>query len=219
GRLETLDEVPGDDPARQPAPCEPGHALGHALRTDPPQKAAQAHVRADEAQLALVLRQLQVVHTYDLGAVGVDDLLVEEVASEAERLGRKVRVGGVFEARAEAEVSDLLREVGPAHDLLTVRRGKDRPLSGRELTLRDDRDVRELTHLVAVRLDDPAVLYLRQVRHRAKAYSAAIRRGRGRAQVERAPGVGPLGPKRHAERSAKRRPFDRYNSYIPERPA
>ena len=129
-----------------------------------------------------MLGELQVVHAHDLRPVRIDDLLVEEVPREAERLGRKVRVGGVFEACAEAEVSDLLREVGPAHDLLTVRCGEDRPLRGRELPLRDDRDVRELTHLVAVRLDDPAVLYLRQVRHRAKAYSAAIRRGRGRAK-------------------------------------
>src|SRR5947208_4869750 len=111
-------------------------------------------------------------------------------------------------------MSDLLREVGPAHDLLTVRRGKDRPLRGRELPLRNDRDVRELTHLVAVRLDDPAVLYLRQVRHRAKAYSAAIRRGRGRAQGR---GPGARSDTRSGTRSDDLRPLQFVHPRAPSR--
>src|ERR1700674_1595022 len=41
--------------------------------------------------------------------------------------------------------------------------------------MRHYRDVRELTHLVAVRLDDPAVLYFRQVRHDAGSVTGTIR--------------------------------------------
>src|SRR5205814_6926303 len=99
----------------------------------------------------------------------------EEVASEAERIRRKLRVGRRLKAVAKPEVTDLLREIAPAQDLLARGRRDDGPLRGRELPLRHDRDVRELTHLVAVRLDNPAVLYFRQVRHDAGSVTGTIR--------------------------------------------
>src|SRR5207245_2968537 len=127
------------------------------------------------AKLPIDLGELQLGHAHDLGAVRVDDLLVQQVTGEAERLGRKLRIGGRLKAVAKAEVTDLLREIAPAHDLLTGRRREDGPLRGRELPLQHDRDVRELAHLVAVRLDDPAVLYFRQVRHDAGSATGTIR--------------------------------------------
>src|SRR5205809_1461997 len=45
----------------------------------------------------------------------------------------------------------------------------------RKLPLRYHRNVRELAHLVTVRLDHPAVLYLRQVRHDAPIVTGTIR--------------------------------------------
>src|SRR3981189_224538 len=81
-RLERLDQVPGDDAARELASGDPEHTLSQALGADAPQETAQTDVRADEAQLAVDLRELQVVHAHDLRAVGIDDLLVEQVAAE-----------------------------------------------------------------------------------------------------------------------------------------
>jgi hypothetical protein len=101
--------------------------------------------------------------------VRVDDLLVEKVPGEPKCLRRKLRVRGRLKAVAKTEVTDLLREVTPPHDPLARWGRKDRPLRGRELPLRHDRDVRELAHLVAVRLDHPTVLNFRQVRHDAEA--------------------------------------------------
>src|SRR5207248_9512317 len=111
----------------------------------------------------------------DFGPVRVDDLLVEEITSEAERLRRKLRIGGRLKAVANTEVTDLLREIAPAQDPLAGGCRDDGPLRGRELPLRPDRDVCELAHLVAVRLDNPAVLYFRQVRHDAGSVTGTIR--------------------------------------------
>src|SRR5439155_96561 len=86
-------------------------------------------------------------HAHDLGAMRVDDLLVQQVTGEAKRLGRKLRIGGRLKAVAKTEMTDLLREIAPAHDLLPGRRREDGPLRGRELPLRHDRDVRELARL------------------------------------------------------------------------
>ena len=95
----------------------------------------------------------------------VDDLLVEKVAREAEGIGWERRLGGGVEPAPEPEVPDLHGEIAPFDDLLAARRREDGPLSRRELTLWHQCDVGELSHLVAVRLDHPAVLDFRQVRH------------------------------------------------------
>src|SRR5207247_6492167 len=174
-RFEWLHQVPRDDPARQPPPGEPGDALGDGLGADPAEQTPEADVCADQAKLPVDLGELQIVHAHDLGAVRVDDLLVQQVTGEAKCLGRKLRIGGRLKAVAKTEMTDLLREIAPAHDLLPGRRREDGPLRGRELPLRHDRDVRELAHLVTVRLDHPAVLYLRQVRHDAASVTGTIR--------------------------------------------
>jgi len=83
-------------------------------------------------------------------------------------LGGQLLVGGVRQTRAQPEMPDLGRQVGPAQDLLTARRGEDRPLGRRKLPLGHHRDIRELSHLVAVRFDHPPVLDLGQIRHRAQ---------------------------------------------------
>src|SRR5207302_4992877 len=142
---------------------------------DPAEETTEAYIGATQAQLTVDLGELKIVHAYDCGAVRVDDLLVEEVAGGPKGFARRLGVGGRLKAVTKAEVTDLLREIAPAQDLLARRRRDDRPLRGRELPLRHDRDVRELTHLVAVRLDDPAVLYFRQVRHDAGSVTGTIR--------------------------------------------
>src|SRR5882762_8584903 len=99
--------MPRDDAAREPPPGEPGDALGDGLGADPAEEAAEAHVRAHQAQLTVDLGELKIVHAHDLRAVGVDDLLVEEVSGEPKRLCRKLRFGGRLKAVAKAEVTDL----------------------------------------------------------------------------------------------------------------
>src|SRR5207247_3312751 len=67
-RVERLDEVPGDDPARQAPPEE---ALGQTLRADAPQQPAQTDICPDEAELTLDVGELQVIHAHDLRAVRI----------------------------------------------------------------------------------------------------------------------------------------------------
>ena len=162
-RVERLDEVPRDDAARESLAKDP---LGEPFRADASQESAEPDVSAHEAQLPLDVGELKVVHAHDLRAVRVDDLLVHEIARETERIRGKRRVGDAADAPAQPEVPDLLRDVRPFHDLLAVARGDDGPLHGRELTLRHDGEVLERADLIAIRLDHPAVLDLREVRHR-----------------------------------------------------
>src|SRR2546427_7842605 len=134
--------MPRDDPARQLLTRESDDALGQTFRADPSQESAQPDVGADEAQLPVDLGELQIVHAHDLRAVRVDDLLVHEVAREAQRLLRQLRIRDRRKATAQSEVSDLLRELVPAYDSLALGRGEDRPLHRGELPLRYHREIR-----------------------------------------------------------------------------
>jgi hypothetical protein len=90
--------------------------------------------------------------------VRIDDLLVHEIARQAERALGQRRVGDALETTAQPEVADLLRELVPADDALAARGREDRPLHRRELALRDDREVCELRDLGAIRLDHASML-------------------------------------------------------------
>jgi hypothetical protein len=120
--LERLDQMPRDDPAREPPAGEPDDALGQRLGADATQLAAKPNVGANQAKLPIDVGELEVVHAHDLRAVGVDDLLVEEISGEPQGVWGKLRLGGRLKAVAKAEVTDLLREVAPTHDLLAGRR-------------------------------------------------------------------------------------------------
>src|SRR6266542_3193292 len=85
--------MPGDDPARQFLPGDADETLRETLGTDTSKESAETNIRADQAQLTLHLRELQIVHANDLGAVGIDDLLVQEVSAEADRLRWHGRLG------------------------------------------------------------------------------------------------------------------------------
>src|SRR5688500_4362037 len=150
--------MPGDDPARQLLASETDDALRQTLRADAPEQPAESDVGTDEPQLAVDFGELQVIHAHDLRAVRVNDLLVHEIARQAQRLLRQFRVGDRFQATAQPEMPDLLRQLVPTDDPLAARRREDRPLNGRELTLRDDREVRELRDLGAIRLDHASML-------------------------------------------------------------
>ena len=80
--------MPRNDPARQPAPGDARDPLRDPLGTDPPQQPPKADVGADEPQLAVDFGELEVVHPDHLCAVGVHDLLVQEVPCEAQRVRR-----------------------------------------------------------------------------------------------------------------------------------
>src|SRR5688572_13805856 len=164
--------MPGDDPARQLLPRDAYDALRQALGADATEQPAEADVGTDEPQLAVDFGELQVVHAHDLRAVRVDDLLVHEVAREAQRLLRQLRVGDRVEATAQPEMPDLLRQLVPADYSLAARGGEDRPLHRRELALRDDREVSELRDLGAIRLDHASMLDVREVRHARKGTAA-----------------------------------------------
>src|SRR5205823_12721508 len=102
---------------------------------------------AHQTELPVDLGKLKIVHADDLRAVRVDDLLVEQVARESQRLRRQRRGWCAVETAPEAEVTDLRGELGPPDGLLAGGCREDRPLGGGKLALRHQGDIRELPHL------------------------------------------------------------------------
>ena len=98
--------------------------------------------------------------------MGVDDLLVQEIAGQPERLGREL--GRPPGALGEAVLGSGGLQIAPAERALAPRAAQDGPLDHRELLLRDDRDVHELAQEGTLAVDDPAVLDLAQIGHRAE---------------------------------------------------
>ncbi len=160
-RLERLDEMPGDDPARQLAADDAGDPLGRPLPADPAEEAAEPDVGADEAELAALVVELEIVHAHDLGPVGVDDLLVQEILAQAEGLGRQLARRGWDGGLAEAVLAVGPLEVGPPDDPLALGGPDDGPLDRRELLARHHSHVGEPADLDPGRIDHFRPLDLR----------------------------------------------------------
>ena len=86
--VQRRDVVPRDERARDAR----DQARRDAPAAEPAQQPRDADVRGDDADRAGRARQLEVVDAHDLAAVDVDDLLVEEVFDQVQRLvvGRRV---------------------------------------------------------------------------------------------------------------------------------
>ena len=107
GTLEQVHIGPGDDVLGERLAEHLRHLHAHALeqRVDGAQKASGAHLGAEQAQLVVAGgRQFDVVHSHDLHALRVDDLLVHDVAREENLVGLEVGEadvgGGILEVHA-----------------------------------------------------------------------------------------------------------------------
>ena len=155
GRIEVVqrrDVVPRDQRTR--------HAIDQARdesrRTEPAQQPADPDVGGDHAQRAGGARDLDVVDPHDLAAVDVDDLLVEQILDQVERLV----VGRPHDARRRQQDECVGFDVGDFGDRggqLTVTRFDDHRVHARKriLGVLDD-EVGDLADVLAntVALDE-----------------------------------------------------------------
>ncbi len=79
------------------------------------QDAADADLGTEQAELVLRLGELEVVDAHDLLALGVDDLLVEQVACEQDLVGLEVGEADVWGCGVELDVVavELLDPLAP----------------------------------------------------------------------------------------------------------
>jgi hypothetical protein len=101
--LEEVDVIPRDEVFRDLGPEQLRDGVRGALerRSDPTQEAAQSHFGPKQAHLTLRLREFEVVHADDLHALGVDDLLVEQIAVEQDLIGLEVGEAQIGARRVE----------------------------------------------------------------------------------------------------------------------
>ena len=124
--VEWLDDVPGDQHHREIAPKEPRDRLAQTLQSEPAEQTPEPDVGADEKHLAATLDQLEVVDADDAPAVGVDDLLVENVAAEPDvgvvgAHGRNAVVPGAQRHLTAGEGADR----APRNNLTSLARDDD----------------------------------------------------------------------------------------------